>query len=153
MQTQATPQFRGLGARSERERGAYHLFSAQEYRSGTYGHLNLYFRDDLVLADKKVNANNGPLYGVIARQTRDLGGFAFYCHGGYAQTNPYAALYADAIQENVDGVELLQFGIYREMGLEGWYRLLNVGYRFPILGASDYPACRWLADCRTYVKM
>jgi len=30
---------------------------------------------------------------------------------------------------------------------------LNVGYQFPILGASDYPACRWLGDCRTYVKV
>ena len=66
---------------------------------------------------------------------------------------PYATIYADAIQGNVDGVELLQFGIYREMGLADWYRLLNIGYRFPCLGASDYPACRWLADCRTYVRM
>jgi putative membrane-bound dehydrogenase-like protein len=152
METLATPQFRGLGAASERSRGDFHIFSGQEYRS-SYGHLNLYFRDNLVLGNKRVNANDGPLYGVLARETRDKGGFAFYCHGGYAQSMPYATIYADAIQGNVDGVELLQFGIYRELGLADWYRLLNIGYRFPCVGASDYPACRWLADCRTYVRM
>ncbi|HUE16913.1 MAG TPA: PVC-type heme-binding CxxCH protein [Planctomycetaceae bacterium] len=153
MQTFAAPQYRGLGGDSLRERGNYHLLSGQEYRSATYGHLNLYFRNDLVLPNKKVDANNGPLYGVVARNTRDKGGFAFYCHGGYAETNPYAEIYADAIQGNIDGVELLQFGIYRELGLADWYRFLNIGYQFPCLGASDYPACRWLADCRTYVKI
>ena len=153
MQTLAAPQFRGLGTNSLRDRGDYHLLSGQEYRSATYGHLNLYFRNDLVLGNKKVDANNGPLYGVVARDTRDKGGFAFYCHGGYAQTDPYAEIYADAIQGNIDGVELLQFGIYRELGLADWYRFLNIGYQFPCLGASDYPACRWLADCRTYVKI
>ncbi|HEV8000584.1 MAG TPA: PVC-type heme-binding CxxCH protein, partial [Planctomycetaceae bacterium] len=152
METLAAPQFRGLGVTSERSRGDFHIFSGQEYRS-SYGHLNLYFRNDLVLGNKRVNANDGPLYGLLARETREKGGFAFYCHGGYAQTMPYATIYADAIQGNVDGVELLQFGIYRELGLADWYRLLNVGYRFPCLGASDYPACRWLADCRTYVRM
>jgi putative membrane-bound dehydrogenase-like protein len=152
METLASPQFRGLGAASERSRGDFHIFSGQEYRS-SYGHLNLYFRKDLVLDKKRVNANDGPLYGLLARETRDQGGFAFYCHGGYAQSLPYATIYADAIQGNVDGVELLQFGIYRELGLEDWYRLLNVGYRFPCLGASDYPACRFLADCRTYVRI
>jgi putative membrane-bound dehydrogenase-like protein len=153
MQTLAAPQFRGLGSSSLRDRGNYHIFSGQEYRSATYGHLNLYFRNDLVLGNKKVNADNGPLYGVVARETRDKGGFAFYCHGGYAQTDRYAEIYADAIQGNVDGVELLQFGIYRELGLADWYRFLNIGYQFPCIGASDYPACRWLADCRTYVKV
>jgi putative membrane-bound dehydrogenase-like protein len=153
MQTLATPQFRGLGSSSLRNRGDYHIFSGQEYRSATYGHLNLYFRNDLVLGNKKVDANDGPLYGVVARETREKGGFAFYCHGGYAQTDRYAEIYADAIQGNVDGVELLQFGIYRELGLADWYRFLNIGYQFPCIGASDYPACRWLADCRTYVKV
>ncbi len=152
METLAAPQFRGLGTASERSRGGFHIFSGQEYRS-SYGHLNLYCRNDLVLGNQRVNANDGPLYGLLARETRDKGGFAFYCHGGYAQSMPYATIYADAIQGNVDGVELLQFGIYREMGLEDWYRLLNVGYRFPCLGASDYPACRFLADCRTYVRI
>lgn len=153
MQTLASPQFRGVGPGSLRDRGEYHFLSGQEYRSATYGHLNLYFRNDLVLANKQVNANNGPLYGAVARETHNKGGFAFYCHGGYAQTDQYAEIYADAIQGNVDGVELLQFGIYRELGLEDWYRFLNIGYQFPCLGASDYPACRWLGDCRTYAKV
>src|SRR5262249_18392041 len=40
---------------------------------------------------------------------------------------------------------------YRDLGLEGWYHVLNAGYRFPAVGASDYPYCRALGDCRTYV--
>jgi len=38
-----------------------------------------------------------------------------------------------------DGVELLQFAEYRDFGLEGWYHVLNAGFRFPAVGASDYP--------------
>jgi hypothetical protein len=46
----------------------------------------------------------------------------------------------------------LQFAEYRGIGLRGWYRVLNAGYRFPAVGACDYPYCRALADCRTYVQ-
>ena len=46
METMASPQLRGLGAASERRRGQIRIASGQEYRSTTYGHLNLYWRDD-----------------------------------------------------------------------------------------------------------
>ncbi len=49
METMAAPQLRGLGKASIRHRGATWIASGQEYRSTTYGHLNLYWRDDLVL--------------------------------------------------------------------------------------------------------
>ncbi len=80
--------------------------------------------------------------------TRDQarGGYAVYAHGGYAQ-----AIYSDFVQKNIDAVELLQFGIYRGIELTGWYQILNIGYHFPCIGASDYPACRKLGDCQTYV--
>lgn len=145
MQTLDSPQ-RSLGLPSLRSRGDYHILSGQEYRSTTYGHLNLFLRDELALDGKKLNADNGPPYGIIGRETKKLGGYAFYAHGGYAQ-----AIYADAVQGDIDGVELLQFGIYRGIELADWYHFLNIGYRFPIIGASDYPACRFLGDCRTYV--
>ena len=74
------------------------------------------------------------------------GGFAIYAHGGYSQ-----AIYADFVQKHVSAVELLQFGVYRGIELAGWYDMLNIGYRFPCVGASDYPACRKLGDCQTYV--
>ena len=45
------------------------IASGQEYRSTTYGHLNLFWRDDLVLKGQKVDANNWPLYG--ATRPRD----------------------------------------------------------------------------------
>jgi putative membrane-bound dehydrogenase-like protein len=140
------PQERGLGERSLRTRGPYQIMSGQEYRSGTYGHLNLFYLSELVLPDRAVNANDWPLYGDIGRAALGAGGYAFYAHGGYSQ-----AIYADFAQGNVNGVELLQFGIYRGIGLEDWYRILNSGYRFPCVGASDYPACRKFGDCLTYV--
>ncbi len=73
------------------------------------------------------------------------GGYAFHAHGGYSQE-----IWADLVQGATNGVELLQFGIYRGIGLDGWYHVLNAGFRFPGIGACDYPACRKLGDCRTY---
>ncbi|MFN0196243.1 MAG: PVC-type heme-binding CxxCH protein [Planctomycetaceae bacterium] len=140
------PQLRGFGKTSLASRNNYVIMSGQEYRSGTYGHLNLFGRDELVLPGENINADNWPLYGEIGRQTQRDGGFAMYAHGGYSQ-----AIYADFVQRNVNGVELLQFGEYRMIGLEDWYNILNIGYRFPASGASDYPACRAFGDCRTYV--
>jgi len=148
MELMNTPQLRSLGKTSVHHRGDTWIASGQEYRSTTYGHLNLYWRDDLVLKGQKVDANNWPPYGLLGRDTKQLGGFAIYAHGGYAQ-----AIYADFVQKNVDAVELLQFGIYRGIELADWYHILNVGYRFPCLGASDYPACRKLGDCQTYVHL
>lgn len=140
------PQLQGLGARSAMSRGGYHVVSGQEYRSSTYGHLNLYFRDDLVNEGQSYNANDWPAYGLVGRETRKKGGFAIHAHGGYGQE-----IYADAVQEDVDAVELLQFGIYRGIELADWYAFLNVGLRLPCVGASDFPACRKLGDCVTYV--
>ncbi|MGE3775979.1 MAG: PVC-type heme-binding CxxCH protein [Pirellulaceae bacterium] len=141
-----SPQFRGLGQRSVVTRDDYAIVSGQEYRSSTFGHMNLFWLDELVLAGQSVNANNWPPYGQIAREAREAGGFAFHAHGGYAQE-----IYADAVQDRIDAVELLQFGVYRGIGLSDWYHLLNCGFRFPMVGASDYPACRKLGDCQTFV--
>ncbi len=146
MEKMDTPQFRGLGEKSLRRRGAYQIMSGQEYRSSAYGHLNLYLRDDLVLRETTGNADFWPLYGDLGRQTQQKGGYAFYAHGGYAQ-----AIYADLVHGNVNGVELLQFGVYRGIGLDDWYHVLSAGFRFPCFGASDYPACRKLGDCLTYI--
>jgi putative membrane-bound dehydrogenase-like protein len=140
------PQERGTGERSIRRRGPYQIISGQEYRSGTYGHLNLYGLGELVLANQQVNANNWPIFGEVGRGAQAAGGFAITAHGGYSQ-----AIYADFVQGNVNAIELLQFGIYRGIALEDWYRILNIGYRFPCVGASDYPACRKFGDCLTYI--
>ncbi len=148
METMASPQLRGLGDRSEKRRGRTRIASGQEYRSRTYGHLNFYWHDDLVLPGRKANADNWPLFGQLSGETMRRSGYAIYAHGGYAQ-----AIYADFAQKNVSAVELLQFGVYRGIELAGWYDMLNIGYRFPCVGASDYPACRKLGDCQTYVWM
>ena len=143
-----SPQRGGLGLRSVRERGGYSIIAGQEYRSSTYGHLLLYLRDALVFPGKSFNADNWPVYGEVERETRDLGGLAIMAHGGYAQE-----IYADAALGTVNAVELLQFGIYRGIGLTNWYDMLNAGFRVPITGASDWPACRFLADSRTFVHV
>jgi putative membrane-bound dehydrogenase-like protein len=148
MELMSAPQLSRLGEASVRHRGESWIASGQEYRSTTYGHLNLYWCDDLALKGRKVDANNWPLYGLLGRESRQRGGVAIYAHGGYGQ-----AIYADFAQKNVDAVELLQFGIYRGIELADWYHMLNIGYRFPCLGASDYPACRKLGDCQTYVHL
>ena len=147
MKTLDMPQYRGLGRKSFRARGNFQIISGQEYRSRTFGHLNLFQRDSLTLGGQALDLDDGPPYGMIARETKEQGGFAFYAHGGYAQ-----AIYADLLQGDVDGVELLQFGVYRGIGLEDWYRVLNIGYRFPAIGACDFPACRKLGDCKTYIE-
>ena len=96
----------------------------------------------------KFDPNVGPLFGTIGVETRQQGGYAFHAHGGYG-----LEIWADLVQGATSGVELLQFGIYRGIGLDGWYHVLNAGFRFPGIAACDYPACRKLADCRTYVHL
>ena len=148
MEKMRRPQMRGVGTSSIVVRGDYHILSGQEYRTSTYGHLSLYLRDEIVFPGEDFNADNWPLYGHVGRETLQQGGYAFYAHGGYAQ-----AIYADFVQGAVSGVELLQFAEYRGIGLADWYHILNIGYRFPCIGASDYPPCRKLADCRTYAHL
>ncbi len=146
LETLDSPQLRGLGKRSFVQRDGCALLSGQEYRSGHYGHLNLYLLDDLVAAGQSYNADHWPPFGHVAAEARKNGGVAFYAHGGYAQE-----IYADVAHGNIDGVELLQFGVYRGIGLEDWYHMLNAGFRVPAIGACDYPACRKLGNCLTYV--
>ncbi len=148
MPEQATPQRRGLGLKSVRSRGPYQIISGQEYRNGLFGHLNLYQRERMVLEGQELDPNVGPMFGTIGAETQAQGGYAIHAHGGYA-----LEIWADLVQRATNGVELLQFGIYRGIGLEGWYHVLNAGFRFPAVGASDYPACRKLGDCRTYTHI
>lgn len=148
MDRQWTPQSLGLGRSSIRTRGAYHIISGQEFRNQTFGHLNLFMRDGIVLPGQSANNDDWPLYGDIGRETQKLGGYAFYAHGGFAQ-----AIYADFVQGNINGVELLQFANYFGLGLDDWYHILNIGYRFPATAACDWPYCRALGDNRTYVHI
>lgn len=146
MDRQEWPQRHGFGANSVKIRGEYAIASGQEYRCGTYGHICLLMHDRLVLEGLTVNPNDWPVFGLVGLETRKLGGYSFHAHGGYSQE-----ILADFAQRVTDGVELLQFAEYRGIALEGWYRMLSIGYRFPAVGASDYPYCRAFGDCRTYV--
>jgi len=146
MERQEWPQHQGFGPSSVRTRGIYGIASAQEYRSKKYGHICLLMHDGLVLEGATVNPNNWPVFGVVGKMTRQLGGYSFHAHGGYS-----LEIYADYVQQATDGVELLQMAHYRGIGLSGWYRILNIGYRFPALSGSDFPYTRALGDCRTYV--
>lgn len=146
MEKMDSPQLRKLGRESIKSRGFYSMLSGQEYRSVNFGHLNLYLRDRLVFEGQNFNTDDGPAYGVVGADTQADGGVAIHAHGGYG-----LEIYADAALGTVSAVELLQFGVYRGIGLADWYHMLNTGYRFPAVGASDFPACRFMSDCRTYV--
>jgi hypothetical protein len=146
MATMDSPQFREFGEPSLRTRGDVSILSGQEYRSIHYGHIMYYLRDRLVHEGQMFNLDDGLTYGPTSADVLADGGLAIHAHGGYAKE-----IYADAALGTVSGVELLQFGIYRPIGLEDWYHILNTGYRFPAFGACDFPACRFLGDSRTYV--
>ena len=146
MDRQLWPQTRGLGAGSVRARGPYGIVSGQEYRARTYGHVCLLMHERLVLEGLSVDPNNWPVFGSIGRETRQLGGYSFHAHGGYSRE-----IFADYVQEATDGVELLQMAHYRGIGLTFWYRILNLGFRYPAVAGSDYPYNRALGDCRNYV--
>lgn len=146
MNRMESPQYQGIGRSSIVSRSGCSILSGEEYRSRYYGHINFFLIDQLVFEGSDHDANNWPPFGLAARRVKDEGGVAFYAHGGYAQE-----IYADVVQGNIDGVELLQFGVYRGIGLNDWYHMLNAGFRIPANGACDYPACRKLGDCRTYV--
>ncbi len=146
MNRMESPQYQGIGRSSIVSRNGYSILSGEEYRSRYYGHINFFLIDQLVFEGPDHDANDWPPFGLAARRVKDEGGIAFYAHGGYAQE-----IYADVVQGNIDGVELLQFGVYRGIGLNDWYHMLNAGFRIPANGACDYPACRKLGDCKTYV--
>ena len=139
MPEMVAPQMRGLGAKSSARRGAIQIMSGQEYRNNVLGHLNLFLRDRLALEGQRLDPNIGPMFGTIGAETQAHGGYAFHAHGGYA-----LEIWADLIQGATNGVELLQFGIYRGIGQDGWYHVLNAGFdsraRVP---AITRPAASW----------
>jgi hypothetical protein len=146
MKRQDWQQLQGFGNSSVRTRGRYGVASGQEYRAMTYGHICLLMHDEMVWNGATVDPNRWPTFAHVGHETRRLGGVSFHAHGGYS-----AEIYADYIEQATDGVELLQMAHYRGIGLSGWYRILNCGFRFPGLAGSDFPYNRCLGDCRNYV--
>ena len=138
----------GLGESTLARRGPYHITSGQEYRPSRLGHVTIVMPDRYVPANgRTANVNAGPSLAVIADQTHTLNGFIGLAHGGYFNQEADRLV----LDGKLDFLELLQFGEYRSLGLSGWYDFLNIGYRLPIVGASDYPPTRELASEMTYV--
>lgn len=148
MADQEWPQLQGMGDASVLQRGNHVVSSGFEYRNITFGHILLLMADELLFKDQVLAVNEWPTFAEVAKEVQRLNGKAIHAHGGYEKE-----IYADYIPGATDGVELLQFAIYRGIGLEGWYHILNAGFRFPSVGASDFPYCRALGDCRTYVRL
>jgi hypothetical protein len=137
----------GLGDAGQAETGGYHLSSGQEYRTSTLGHVTIIMgRDYLPGLGPVEDTDLGPSLSVIADQTHSLEGFIGLAHGGYHKQEADGLLLAG----KMDFLELLQFGGYRSLGLEGWYDFLNIGYRLPMVGACDYPYTRELGSEITY---
>ncbi|HLA39148.1 MAG TPA: CehA/McbA family metallohydrolase, partial [Candidatus Glassbacteria bacterium] len=141
-------QAKGLGERSVARSGGYFISSGQEYRSGQLGHVTIILPDEYVPGPDKPSpdVSRSPSLGVIADQTHRLNGFIGLAHGGYYRTETDGLL----LDGKLDFLELLQFGGYRSLGLDGWYDFLNVGFRLPIVGACDYPYTRELGSEITY---
>ena len=141
-------QAKGLGEKSIYRKGPYRISSGQEYRAWDFGHVTIVMGDDYVPGVGRIeDANLGPSLGVIADQAHRLRGFIGLNHGGYHRQEADSL----ALEGKMDFLELLQFGAYRYLGLEGWYDFLNIGTRWPIVGASDFPYTRELGDNITYV--
>jgi hypothetical protein len=139
---------KGFGASSIYSEGSYSMASGREATSPALGHVNLLMIDQLIPAIRNTPspARNIPLASLYD-QTLHAKGAMQHDHGGYGQE-----IYADVVLGKSDLVELLQFGLYRpEIGLDGYYLLLNSGFRYPLGGGSDYPVCRTMSDSRTFV--
>lgn len=141
-------QNKGLGERSVFRKGPYRLSSGQEYRAQALGHMNLLMVDDYVQGGGYSDDVTGyPSLELIADQAHQLNGFVGLNHGGYDDQQGDGL----GLSGKIDFLELLQFGGYRGLGLDGWYDFLNIGYRWPIIAGSDFPYTRELGDCLTYV--
>ena len=140
-------QHRGLGDASLARRGPYHITSGQEYRPTRLGHVTIVLPNRYVPANgRTANVNAGPSLAVIADQTHALQGYIGLAHGGYFNQEADRLI----LDAKLDFLELLQFGEYRSLGLAGWYDFLNIGYRLPMVGASDFPPTRELSSEMTY---
>ncbi len=141
-------QAKGLGEKSIYRKGPYRISSGQEYRARDFGHVTIVMGDGYVPGGGRTeDVNRGPSLAVIADQAHRLRGFIGLNHGGYHRQEADSL----ALEGKMDFLELLQFGAYLNLGLEGWYDLLNIGTRWPIVGASDFPYTRELGDNITYV--
>ena len=140
-------QRKGLGDRTVARRGPYHITSGQEYRVDQLGHVTIVLPNEYVPAEGNTDdVEQGPSLAVIADQVHQRRGFIGPAHGGYHNQEVDGLL----LESKMDFLELLQFGGYRSLGLDGWYDFLNVGLRLPIVGASDYPPTRELSSEMTY---
>lgn len=146
---ESTRQMRGLGDQSDAHRGVYYISSGQEYRPVKLGHVTVILADSYVPGTGKLAANiaEAPSLATIADQAHALHGVIGLNHGGYFNHEGDRLL----LDRKMDYLELLQFGEYRFLGLSGWYDFLNIGYRLPMVGASDYPFTRELGSEITYV--
>ena len=139
---------KGWGMKSLNSQGRYSIVSGREATSAGLGHVNMILFNELPAAVRNTPAPaRGFPLASIYDQDVEAGGFLQHDHAGYGQE-----IYADAVLGKSDAVELIQFGLYRpEIGRDGYYQLLNSGFRYPMLGGSDYPVCRTMSDSRTYV--
>ncbi len=132
---------KGYGMSSLNLLGRYSMVSGREITARLLGHVN-----QLMFHALPEPASVPSLANLYDQAIAD-GGAMQHDHAGYGQE-----IYADVALGKSDAVELLQFGLYRpQIGLDGYYLLLNTGFRYPLLGGSDYPVCRTMSDSRTFV--
>src|SRR5262249_44259122 len=121
---QGTPQAVGYGRGSEARRGPSTIVSGNEYITPNLGHVTQILIDRLPKADgKETDTSKGPALATIYDETVERSGAMGHAHGGGNQE-----ILSDVVMRKSDWVELLQFGGYRGIRLDGYYLALNTGF-------------------------
>lgn len=132
---------RGFGRQSTASGNGVAIASGFEITTPQLGHVNI------VMPNRELEPAT-PI-ALLFNMTAMAGGALQHDHGGYGQE-----IYSDVVYGKSDWVELLQFGSYRaKIGLDGYYLMLNSGFRYPLAGGSDYPVCRTLSDSMTFLPL
>jgi hypothetical protein len=130
----------GFGRDAEARLSGYSVRSGEEARSEFYGHVNLLGSERLVrpLSVGTMYANTPIAYPFPNRlfaSGRTVGAAVGYAH--FDGSMKHSTLPLDLALGGVDFIEVFQFG---ELKADGWYELLNAGFRVTGIAGSDFPA-------------
>ena len=139
------------GKASRFERDGHFLVSGQEDpRTGHFGHTIHHNLQQPI----RPSADEYWLYHKVFEEARSQGGVSGFAHMGWGQREGQEpqmnrALTLLAPSGLVNFIEVLQAGRFMS---DGWYRLLNLGYRINPAAGSDWPYSDFPGVVRNFVK-
>jgi hypothetical protein len=140
------------GKASRFERDGHFLVSGQEDpRTGHFGHTIHHNLQQPI----RPAADEYFLYDKVFQEARKQGGVSGFAHMGWGQREGQEpqmnrALTLLAPSGLVNFIEVLQAGRFMS---DGWYRLLNLGYRINPAAGSDWPYSDFPGVVRNFVKL